>query len=138
MKERISKKWVKTVALLLCEAAAAVFIAYTQGFGADLDLHMNARYLSDGCFVTGMLAVGLGALIWISTTGFFDIMSYGVVYGLRAFIGLFGANRKPNGKDFYTYKLEKDEKRGKPRYVLLITGIAFIAVSAFLLFVYYG
>ena len=133
-----SKKWLIWAGILIVEAVIALLIARHQGLNADNEFALNARYLSDGCFVVGFMATGIGALTWISTTGFFDMMSYGVVYGVRALIGLFGGNRRPQNKDFYDYKTEKDEKRGKPVYGLLICGLVFIALSVLFLSMYYG
>jgi len=136
MKEGI-KKGLIWGGILLGEAIIALLIARYQGFAIGKSFTLNARYLSDGCFVIGFLISGIGALTWISTTGFFDMMSYGVVYGVKALVGLFGGSRKPQNKDFYTYKLEKDEKRGKPIYSILICGLIFVALSAGFLWIYY-
>lgn len=131
------KKWLVFGVVLACGMAAAVLIARSRGLSMDAGLAMNARYLSDGLFAAGLCMTGIGALTWVSTTGFFDIMGYGVKYGLRALIGIFGAHRSPT-KSFYDYKVERDEKRGTPHYLLLLAGIVMIAVSAALLGVYYA
>ena len=133
-----NKKWIYWSALAAFEAFAAVMIARYQGLNMARDLAMNARFLSDGCFVVGLMMTGVGALTWVSTTGFFDMLSYGVVYGVRAVVGLFGGNRKPNDQTFYDYKAAKDEKRGAAQYAILISGIVFIALSVGFLIVYYN
>ncbi len=133
-----NKKWLIWTGVLVVEAVIALLIARHQGLNAGNTFQLNARYLSDGCFVIGFMISGIGALTWISTTGFFDMMTYGVQYGVRALIGLFGGNRRPKNQDFYDYKTERDEKRGKPMYALLICGLVFIALSALFLGIYYG
>ena len=136
--EKKQAKWAIWAALLLAEAVVAGLIARYQGLNAANTLSLNARYLSDGCFVVGLMMTGVGLLTWVATTGFFDMMSYGVQYGVRALIGLFGGNRRPDNKNFYEYKLEKDEKRGKPVYAILLSGIAYILLSVVFLAVYYN
>ena len=136
--EKKDMKWLGWALLALAEAAAAFMIARNQGLSAANPLSLNARWLSDGCFVVGLMMTGVGVLTWIATTGFFDMLSYGVQYGVRALVGLFGGNRKPDSKNFYEYKLKKDEKRGKPVYVILISGVAFILLSVAFLAVYYN
>lgn len=133
-----NKKWILWSLLAAAEAGIAVMIARYQGFDMAQTLSMNARFLSDGCFVVGLVMTGVGLLTWVATTGFFDMLSYGVIYGVRAFVGLFGGNRKPNDQTFYDYKAAKDEKRGAAQYAILISGIVFIALSVGFLIVYYN
>ena len=137
MKEK-KRGWIVWLALLIAEAVVAVLIARYQGLAAANTISLNARHLSDGCFVVGMLMTGIGLLTWIATTGFFDMMGYGIRYGVRAFVGLFGGNRKPNDQTFYDYKMEQDEKRGKAQYAILITGVLMIILSILFLAVYYN
>ena len=132
-----NKKWSYWSALAAFEAFAVVMIARYQGLGLAQELSMNARFLSDGCFVVGLMMTGVGALTWVSTTGFFDMLSYGVVYGVRAVVGLFGGNRKPNDQTFYEYKMAKDEKRGAAQFAILVSGIAWIVLSVVFLMGYY-
>ena len=132
-----NKKWIYWGALAAFEVFAAVMIARYQGLGAGQTLSMNMRFLSDGCFVVGLMMAGIGALTWVATTGFFDMLSYGVIYGVRAVIGLFGGNRKPNDQTFCDYKTAKDEKRGAAQYVILVSGIVFVALSVVFLTLYY-
>ena len=132
------KKWISWGILAATEAAFVVMTARYQGLGAEQSLSMNARFLSDGCFVVGLLMTGIGALTWVATTGFFDMLSYGVIYGVRAFIGLFGSSRKPNDQTFYDYKVAKDEKRGAAQYSVLVNGLMLIALSVVFLMMYYN
>ena len=132
-----NKKWIYWSVLAALEALAAVMIACYQGLDAAQTLSMNARFLSDGCFVVGLLMTGVGLLTWVSTTGFFDMLSYGVIYGVRAVVGLFGGSRKPNDQTFYDYKMAKEEKRGAAQYAILVSGIVFIALSVVFLMTYY-
>lgn len=132
-----NKKWIYWSVLAALEALAAGMIARYQGLDAAQTLSMNARFLSDGCFVVGLLMTGVGLLTWVSTTGFFDMLSYGVIYGVRAVVGLFGGSRKPNDQTFYDYKMAKEEKRGAAQYAILVSGIVFIALSVVFLMTYY-
>lgn len=137
-REKGKRNWMIWAALIIAEAAVSLLIARSQGMAMGNTLSLNSRYLCDGCFVVGLMTTGIGLLTWVSTTGFFDMMGYGVQYGVRAFVGLFGGNRKPNGKSFYEYKLEKDEKRGKPQLALMLTGVLFILLSMMFLAMYYN
>ncbi len=133
-----NKKWIFWAGLAAAEAAVAVMIARYQGLDAAQTISMNSRFLSDGCFVVGLVMTGVGLMTWVATTGFFDMITYGVKYGVRALVGLFGGNRKPNDKTFYDYKMEQDEKRGSAQYAILISGVVFIALSVLFLVMYYN
>ena len=132
-----NKKWIGWTALAAAETMIALMIARYQGLDGAQTMAMNARFLSDGCFVVGLVMTGVGLMTWVATTGFFDMLSYGVIYGVRAFVGLFGGSRKPNDQTFYDYKAAKEEKRGKAQYAILVSGVAFIALSVGFLMMYY-
>ena len=55
--------------------AIATAVAYAQGFAPSQEAMLWCRHFSDGMFVAAMMLGGLGALIWVSSTGFFDIFS---------------------------------------------------------------
>lgn len=113
----------------------AVAVARGQGLTWPQAAPLMCRYLSDGFFVSGLLITGLGGLVWVSTTGFFDIFSY----GFKSLLVLFSPLRKPHEHEkFYEYKLAKDAKRGKPLYFLLIVGLACLAISVLCLILYYN
>ena len=128
-------RWVRLTALVVVSAAIAGLIAVSRGLSLDQPLRLNARYLSDGLFVVGFLLTGMGALIWISTTGFFDIMTYAV----KSFLVLFTPIKKPKEHpNFFDYKEQRAERRGKPRFWMLAVGVAFLVLSVICLGVYYG
>ena len=131
------KKWGKALSHTvhaLAELALAFAVARLRGLDFSKGAQLNARYLSDGFFVVGLLATGLGLLIWVSTTGFFDILGYGV----KSLLVLFTSLKKPKDHlSFYDYKQIRNENRGKPRHALLLSGAACILLSLACLAVYY-
>ena len=130
-------KWGKAIYYAihaLAELALAFAVARLRGLDFSKGAQLNARYLSDGFFVIGLLATGFGLLIWVSTTGFFDIMGYAV----KSVVVLFSSLKKPKDHlSFYDYKQIKNETRGKPHYALLLSGVACILLSLACLAVYY-
>ena len=131
------KKWGKVLShaiRTLAELALVFAVARLRGLDFSKSVQLNARYLSDGFFVVGLLATGLGLLIWVSTTGFFDILGYGV----KSLLVLFTSLKKPRDHlSFYDYKQIRNENRGKPHYALLLSGVACILLSLACLAVYY-
>lgn len=127
---------------LIPYAAAAVIallitaaVALHQGFAFGQSPVLMCRFLSDGFFVSGLLLTGFGGLVWVSTTGFFDIFSY----GFKSLLVLFSPLKKPHEHEkFYEYKVAKDAKRGKAKPFLLVVGLACIALSLICLMLYYN
>lgn len=129
-----NKKWLKYVITAVIGVGLAAAVSVWQGFAPGQAPALAARHLSDGFFVAGLLLAGLGALVWVSSTGFFDMLSYGV----HSLLVLFSVLRRPEEHmSFYEYKLEKDQKRGKPMVHLLIVGLFLIALSVLCLVLYY-
>lgn len=114
----------------------ALPIALSQGLSLDGAASENCGALSDGFFISGMLLTGVGSLIWISNTGFFDLLSYGV----KSIAVIFMPSKRNEAfPKYYDYKCEQDEKReGKPvSYTVLIVGLIALALSALFLVLYF-
>lgn len=118
----------------LIGAAITIAVAMGQGLGG-VGSAWSLRALSDGCFVTTVLMGGMGALVWVSTTGFFDIFTYAG----KSLLVLFSPMKQPEKlKKFYEYKADKDEKRKKADFTLLIVGIGYLLLSFAFLGCYYA
>ena len=134
----MKRKWAPVLLRYGITAAVGLGIsaatAWHQGFAWAQSFALNARYLSDGCILAAVLLVGVGALGWISCTGFFDIFSYAV----KSLLMLFTPLRKPEDQiSFYDYKQLKAGKRGaSPRFIFDV-GVAFLALSVLFLWLYY-
>lgn len=114
--------------------AISVGIARYRGAAPDLPFALNCRFFSDGFFFSGLIFTGIGALTMIAGTGFFDMFSY----AFRSLLVLFSWLRKPEDHvSYYDYKLERDAKRKKPLWTILITGLVCIALSVVCLLLYY-
>ncbi|MBO5109254.1 MAG: DUF3899 domain-containing protein [Clostridia bacterium] len=106
-----------------------------RGGFAGLDTTAIMMVLSDAFIVPGILLVGLGAIIWVSTTGFFDIFGYGIK---QAFLWIFTPiAQKTNKKTFFDYKLEKEEKRKPTPKNILFVGLADWIISIVFFVLYY-
>lgn len=128
------KKKLRFLYSILIAAGLGVLAALAFGLSAAPNVNEACRCLSDGFFVVGVLYGGLGALIAISTTGIFDIISY----GFKSLLVLFTALRDPAKHDsFYEYKMKKEEKRGETRWEVLAGGVLCLALAALTLVGYY-
>ena len=133
--KKTKRSWKPYAVVAAIALAITAAVAVYQGLAPGLGAALTCRFLSDGFFVSGLLLTGFGGLVWVSTTGFFDIFSY----GFKSLLVLFSPMKKPHEHEkFYEYKLAKDAKRGKPQYSLLVVGLACVALSLICLMLYYN
>lgn len=111
--------WKATLSALVVTLGLCAVAAVNMGIGEKTTAREVLWVLSDACFVVGALVGGLGALMVISTTGFFDIMGYGMKSIWYLFTPMHTLKDMP---DFYAYKVEKAESRGRTRWELAIAG----------------
>lgn len=133
MKQKKYKSYViQTVAGL----TLSVLVMFWQDVFARENTADVIRGVCDGFTVTALLYVAMGMLLWVSTTGFFDIFGFAFRKGVHHILPIF-IREDPGG--FYEYKLDREEKRQvKPQRSTLLVGLFFLAVSIVLTFVWYG
>lgn len=132
MKQRKYKSYV-------IQTVAGLTLSVLVMFGQDVFARENTadviRGVCDGLTVTALLYVALGMLMWISTTGFFDIFGFAIRKGIHHILPVF-VREDPGG--LYDYKLEKEEQRqAKPLRSTLLVGLCFLAVSIIFTLVWY-
>lgn len=134
------KKWISFGVQLLIAALIAVALYYSFVDDLDTTRFEHQRYVavedawtmycwSNALFVPGVMWLGIGGLMWIATTGFFDIFSY----AFSSLLVLFSPLKNPKDhQHFYEYKMAKEEKRkGKSvTWSVLIVGLILI-IAAF-------
>ena len=104
------KKLVRTIVTLVADLVIAGVVSYSryQNPPSSLDSISIFHALADGFFPIGFLNFGFGLLLWIGTTGFFDIFGYSA----KAILNFFIPRRFTMDKGgYYEYKVKKEEKR---------------------------
>ena len=106
-----------------------------RGGLAGLDTTKTMQVLSDAFIVPGILFLGLAGILWVSTTGFFDIFGYGIK---QAFLWIFTPiAQKTNKKTFFDYKVEKEgHRKSTPKHILFV-GVADWILSIVFFVLYY-
>ncbi|MBE5887308.1 MAG: DUF3899 domain-containing protein [Lachnospiraceae bacterium] len=128
-------KNVKILIQLVVGLLIAFFITWYQGAFVATKTSDIIMAVGDGFTVAAVLYLGMGALMWISTTGFFDIFGFAFKKAARVFIPNFMVDEEMN---FLEYKMGKEEKRkGFSQYSSLIIGAIFLVVSIVLTAVWY-
>ena len=130
------KKWIKRAILLVLDIVFTILVSRSRMINPPGGEPISIFHaLADGFFVIGFFNFGFGALIWIGSTGFFDIFSYSFKAALNFFLP---RRYVENTGDYYEYKVKKQEKRKNflIPYEMLGIGVFMIVLSfVFYLFV---
>lgn len=88
----------------------------------------DVRCWSDALFFLGVMWAGVGALLWIATTGFFDLLRYA---GHSIWMIFNPMKSVDDIEKFYDYKQIREEARaGKPvNHTCLIVGVVTLAAA---------
>ena len=138
-------KYKKYLVQAVVALALSVAVMASRGaFAAGVTAADRVMAISDGFTATALLFICLGGLIWVSTTGFFDIFSYAFKKAARVFVPGAYAGETAN---YYTYvtgqrnkrksKKERREEAGleeTSEKSTLIIGLIFLALC----FVFWG
>lgn len=114
----------------------AFAVMVSRGLFSKPALADKVMAVGDGFTVAAVLYLGCGAMMWVSTIGFFDMFGYAVKKAAHALIP--GMVNDDVGR-YYEYKVEKETKREKGfgEHFTLLLGVVFLAISAILLWVWY-
>lgn len=125
------KKWIKRVILIAVDLALAAVLSYVRyrSLSAEIAEMSIFHALSDGFFVIGFFNLGFGALVKISSTGFFDIFGFAFKSFLNFFIPRSVLDENKGG--YYEYKVKKAEKRKETMFFrdMLIAGVCLMVLG---------
>ncbi len=132
----IKKKLITYLISFLVITAIMLGVCALKGaFGGNLNQKGLVSAFSDGFFVSGVVFLCVGALVWSSKKGVFDGMGYSFSTWKDS---IFHNRRDWHKKEtFYEYKERMTEKK-KKRTInhFLITGSLYTAIALILLLVY--
>ena len=79
-------KKAKYAASLISGLLLAFAVMWLRGLFSAESAADTVMAVSDGFAVAGLLFFGIGSLMWVSTTGFFDIFAFALRKGAHAII----------------------------------------------------
>lgn len=91
------------------------------------------RLLSDGFFLAAVLLLGVGALVLVSSTGFFTILDY----GMRSAMRLFSFRKSLRlEKSYFDFRREKIAKGRPPMGPVLASGCVHLLLALIAMFLF--
>ncbi len=92
------------------------------------------RILTDAFSIPGVILIMVGGLVFVSTDGFFDMISYSLG---RLRNSLVPFSKKSN-ESYYDYKTRKSGQRFKGYSFLFFDGIAFLIAAAVFMILFFS
>lgn len=121
---------------LLAGFAVAFLLMWQRGLFEASVTADRVRIISDGLTLVSFLYLGIGSLMWVSTTGVFDIFSFAFKKAAHALIP--GRDPQKVGK-YYEYRLKKKENQKKFRGgASLVVGAVLLGLAIVMTVVWYG
>lgn len=108
------KRYVSSFAVM---GTCTFLVLYLRQHSADLEQAEKYLNLADAFTIPAVIMLMVGVLVWISTTGSFDMLGYGLKKAKDAFIP-----SPYTHEQFYDYKMRKNEKRIKGYSFMFISG----------------
>ncbi len=108
-------------------AVVTLLMLYLQGFWGAFDLAQKYKILADAFTIPGMFLMMAAALIWISSQGIFD----GITYAIRQFSGIFipEIDKKYKHLKYYDYITQRQGKRPRGHRFLFVVGLVFTVIA---------
>ena len=124
------KKYVASFGIL---GAATCLILLLREFSSADPAATKYLNLADAFTIPGVIILMVGVLIWVSTLGNFDMLTYGLSRAKNTFIP------SPKAKDerFYDYKMRKEKKRIKGYSFLFVSGGVYMIPAIIFNILYY-
>lgn len=127
------KKLLPRYLIALVIGAIFVFACISlREYSSEMALAERYKILADAFTIPGVVFILIGALVWVSTDGFFDMFSFAIGKAVKTLIPF----SKRSDETFYDYKVRKSEDRITGYSFLFFTGLAFLIVSIVLLVLY--
>lgn len=134
--ETVTPKGRKWLSYVICASALAVvtlLCAWALGGYTETDVKQLVGNWSSSFFVSGVLCLGVGLLIWCGNEGAFDMLGYGV----KSLFRLFRKDVKDRKYGGYYEYAQARKERKKPFLYLVIVGGAYLLVGIVLFVVYW-
>ena len=129
----IVRNIIKYAIAILVGAGLLYLYMWLNDFSKATELTEKYRMLTDAFSIPGIILIMVGGLVFASTDGFFDMITFGLGKAKNMLIPF----SKRNNETFYDYKQRKSKNRLSGYSFLFFTGIAYLTVGIVFLILFY-
>ena len=133
MNEKIISLIKKCVGAFAVMGAGTAAVLILREHSTTLDQAQQYLNLADAFTIPGVVMIMAGLLVWVTSRGGFDMISYGL---LRAKDSLIPGS-KHSGEQYYDYKVRQDKKRPKGYSFMFISGGIYLVPAIIFNILYY-
>lgn len=133
MDEKLISNIKKYVISFVVMGAATFGVLALREYSAALPAQERYLDLADAFTIPGVVMIMAGLLVWVTSRGGFDMISYGL---LRAKDSLIPGS-KHSGEQYYDYKVRQDKKRPKGYSFMFISGGIYLVPAIIFNILYY-
>ncbi len=134
LKDKIIRLTVKYLAALGVGGLLVMFVLLGRGFFQSPALLEQYRILADAFTTAGVVLIMVGVLIWVSTTGLFDMITFALSKFGRALIPF----SKKSDEKYYDYVVRKREKRFSGYLFVFIVGALYMIPAIIFTVMFYS
>ena len=132
--EKIKAIIIRYAATTLIGAALTLAFLYLNGYSTELASVDKYRLMTDAFSIPGIIFIMVGALVLVSTQGFFDMISFGLGRFARALVPF----SKRSDETYYDYKKRKSEERFSGYSFLFVVGGVFLLVAGIFMVLFFS
>ena len=114
----------------------SLLVLYLHGFGDVTTLEQKYKILADAFTIPGVVLIMFGALIWVSSEGFFDGLTYAFTRVGGMLIPFFRGGKEH--QTYYDYKMKMKDKRAHGYSFMFFVGIVFVAIAVVFIALFYS
>ena len=131
-----SRPWLKYVIAFAVAATISVLLMWYFGLFSGTFIPRDDLYkaLSDSFFISGMLFLCVGGLVFVNRNGAFDGLVYAVKY---VFTVHYNHKQGKKNESYYEYKQRKAAEEKAPCLFLVLTGLAFVLAATVCMLLFY-
>ena len=133
MNSTIKRILIKYSAAIAVGAGLVLLFLYLNEYGTMADPVSKYKALADAFTIPGISFLMVGCLVYASSDGFFDTISYGLGKLARSLVPF----SQKKDETFYDYKKRKSENRLSGYSFLFFTGLLFMAVAAVFMILFF-
>lgn len=137
MKKNI-KTLIKFIICFFCASGISLLIFFYEAkFSNQENFYSVSRRLCDGFFISGILFLTFGILLFCVNNGGFNFLSY-VFYSIKHFLTNKKNLSENSKKSYFDYCTQEKSKRKNSPLAAVLCGIFFIILSLIVYFAFYN
>lgn len=124
------------VCFVIASGISLLIFFYETKFSSPENFYSASRRLCDGFFISGIVFLALGILIFCANKGGYNFLTY-TFYSIKFFFSNKKNLSENHKKTYFDYSAQKNANKKSPPIASISCGIFFIILSIIVYFAFY-